>query len=141
MSDNKIYSYPSVFAIGHSAITGIFDDPVLVEEKIDGSQLSFQLAVCDSETLELLCRSKGKQLVLDAPEKMFTRAVETVKEIAPILREGWIYRCEYLEKPKHNVLAYDRVPNKHLIGFDICTGLETYLPYAEKKAEFERHWA
>jgi hypothetical protein len=108
---------------------------VIVEEKADGSQLSFQL---DNETGELLCRSKGKQLVLDAPEKMFTRAVETVKEIAPLLHPGWIYRCEYLEKPKHNVLAYDRTPNKYLIGFDICTGLETYLPYAEKKAELER---
>jgi hypothetical protein len=137
MSD-KIYSYPQVYAIGHSAITGIFNDPVIVEEKSDGSQLSFQLADCGDGTLELLCRSKGKQLVLDAPEKMFTRAVETVKEIAPFLHTGWIYRCEYLNSPHHNVLAYDRVPNKHLIGFDICTGLETYLPYAEKKAEFER---
>jgi hypothetical protein len=138
MSDSKIYSYPTVFAIGHSAITGIFDDPVIVEEKIDGSQLSFQVAACDDGTLELLCRSKGKQLVLDAPEKMFSRAVKTIcEEIAP-MHANWIYRCEYLEKPKHNVLAYDRVPNKHLIGFDICTGLETYLPYAEKKAEFER---
>jgi hypothetical protein len=134
MTDDKIYSYPTVFAIGHSAIAGIFNDSVLVEEKIDGSQFSFQL----TESGELLCRSKGKQLVLDAPEKMFSRAVDSVKERADLLHPGWIYRCEYLEKPKHNVLAYDRVPNGHLIGFDVCTGLETYLPYAAKKAEFER---
>lgn len=139
MSD-KIYSYPRVYAIGHSAITGIFDDPVIVEEKIDGSQFSFQLADCGDGTMELLCRSKGKQLILDAPEKMFSRAVEAVVAIENTcyLHQDWIYRCEYLEKPKHNVLAYDRTPDKHLIGFDICTGLETYLPYAEKKAEFER---
>jgi hypothetical protein len=134
MTDDKIYSYPTVFAIGHSAIAGIFGSSVLVEEKVDGSQFSFELA----EDGELLCRSKGKQLVLDAPEKMFSRAVDSVKERTALIHPGWIYRCEYLEKPKHNVLAYDRVPNGHLIGFDICTGLETYLSYHDKQAEFAR---
>lgn len=72
----NINSYPTVYALGHKAIEGIFDSPVIVEEKIDGSQFSFGLI--DGE---LRCRSKGKELILDAPEKMFSKAVATVREI------------------------------------------------------------
>jgi hypothetical protein len=54
------------------------------------------------------------------------------------LRDGWLYRCEYLSKPKHNTLAYERVPKDNLIVFDICTGIEDYLPWEEKHAEAER---
>lgn len=128
-----LHSYPSVYQIGHKAIEGIFNDPVVVEEKIDGSQFSF--GIVDGE---LMARSKGKQLILDEPEKMFSRAVATIRELAPLLHPGWVYRGEYLEKPKHNTLAYDRTPDKHIIGFDICPGLEEYLSPEEKRAEFGR---
>lgn len=129
----SINSYPTVFQIGHKAIEGIFNSPVVVEEKVDGSQFSF--GVVDGE---LQCRSKGKQLILDAPEKMFIRAVESSRALSSMLHPNWIYRGEYLEKPKHNALAYDRVPTMHIIGFDIVTGPETYLTPEEKRAEFER---
>lgn len=126
-------SYPSVFALGHKAIAEIFTGDVLVEEKIDGSQFSF--GMIDGE---LQCRSKGKNLILDAPEKMFSRAVETVRSIESMLTPEYIYRGEYLEKNKHNTLSYARIPHKHIIGFDIVTAPETYLLPAEKAAEFER---
>jgi hypothetical protein len=129
----SIHSYSTVFQIGHKMIEGLFSGPVVVEEKVDGSQFSFGLVGG-----ELMCRSKGKQLILDAPEKMFARAVATVREIAPLLHPGWIYRGEYLEKPKHNSLAYDRTPDKHIIGFDVCPGLEEYLSADEKRGEFAR---
>lgn len=129
-----INSYSTVYALGHREIADIFSSPVTVEEKIDGSQLSF----CLEDSGELVCRSKNHQLILDAPEKMFQKAVDSVRQRANLLHPGWVYRSEYLEKPKHNVLAYDRVPVGNLIGFDVCTGVENYLPYEEKKAEFER---
>jgi len=113
----------------------------LVEEKVDGSQFSFgKFAAFDPpcESMELRCRSKGAQLNLFAPEKMFLKAVETVRELEPLLVPGWTYRAEYLAKPKHNTLVYDRVPEKHLILFDVSTGLETYLSYDEKRREAER---
>lgn len=127
-----IHSYPSIYAIGHKAIADLFSGPVLVEEKIDGSQFSMGR----SWDGELLCRSKGQQIVIDEPEGMFRRAVEVARGLP--LVPGWIYRCEYLEKPKHNTLAYGRVPNSHLIVFDICPGLEEYLPWLEKQAEARR---
>ena len=120
-------SYPTVYAIGHHAINGIFDNPVIVEEKIDGSQFSFGVL-----NGELVCRSHGKQLILDAVEKMFVKAVEAVKTIQPKLHPDWVYRGEYLEKPKHNTLVYGRVPQGNIIIFDIMTAPETYLSYEEK---------
>jgi len=62
----------------------------------------------------------------------------TIRDLAPKLHPGWIYRAEYLQKPKHNTIAYDRVPKQHLIIFDICPGLEEYLSYEEKADEAER---
>lgn len=123
-----IHSYPSIYQIGHRMISDIFKSEVLIEEKVDGSQFSFRV---DSDGV-LFCRSKGKQLLIDAPEKMFGQAVEVVKSLD--LQAGWIYRGEYLQKPKHNTLAYSRIPTDHIILFDINTGLEEYMPY-DKKAE------
>lgn len=131
--DKRIYSYPSVYAIGHKMIEGIFKGPVIIEEKIDGSQ--FSMAVVDGE---LLCRSKGQQLIIDAPEKMFELAVETAKRLSRELIPGWIYRCEYLQKPKHNTVKYNRVPRNNLIVFDIQTGLEEYLSPEQKLIESNR---
>jgi len=127
------HSYAKLFTLGHAAIHDLLLDPVVVEEKIDGSQFSF--GVFDGE---LRCRSKGAQLNTLAPEKMFIQGVETAQKLLPLLRDGWTYRGEYLAKPKHNALAYTRIPSQHFIGFDINPGHETYLTYEEKMAEFER---
>jgi hypothetical protein len=75
---------------------------------------------------------------IDAPEKMFSFAAETVRRIGNLLYPGWTYRAEYLRAPKHNTLEYGRVPVGHLIIFDIDTGLETYLDYHGKRLEAER---
>lgn len=124
-------SYPSVFALGHKAIAEIFTGDVLVEEKIDGSQFSFGRI-----NGEFVCRSKGKDIIPSAPEKMFARAVETAQGLP--LADGWIYRAEYLQSPKHNTLSYARIPHGHLMIFDICTGQEQYLMPQQKAEEARR---
>ncbi|MHB1310601.1 MAG: RNA ligase family protein [Gemmatimonadaceae bacterium] len=129
-----IASYPSIYNIGHKAAADLFDGPVVVEEKIDGSQFSFGVTTAG----DLRARSKGKDLVPDAPEQMFARAIETVRELAPVLTPGWIYRGEYLQKPKHNTLAYSRVPTRHIILFDVTTGVESWLSPDDKRAEAAR---
>lgn len=108
-------SYGSPYAVGHRAINELFDGTVLIQEKVDGSQISFGL---DADG-ELQMRSKGAQLHVGAPAKMFAKGVEAMLAIKPLLRPGLVYRGEYLMKPKHNVLAYDRTPDKHIILFDI----------------------
>ena len=135
---NSWHSYPSIYNLGHRYLADLFLDPVLVEEKVDGSQFSFGRFVNTDGTSYLRCRSKGAELNLIAPEKMFSKAIETIQGLFPILKEGWTYRAEYLAKPKHNSLAYDRIPKNHLMIFDINTAEETYLSYEEKKTECDR---
>jgi hypothetical protein len=123
------HTYPQVFNLGHKAVADLLLDPVVVQEKIDGSQISFGV-FHGTEYEGLRVRSKGSEINVMAPEKMFLAGVEALKERHHLLRPGWTYRGEYLAKPKHNVLAYDRIPNGHIILFDINVGQESYLnPY------------
>jgi hypothetical protein len=122
-------SYPSIYNLGHAAIADLFSGEVIVEEKVDGSQISF--GVRDGQ---LALRSKGAEINVLAPEGMFALGVETAKALQGKLRDGWTYRGEYLAKPKHNILNYDRAPANHIILFDINTGPETYLSSDEKRA-------
>jgi hypothetical protein len=128
-------SYPKIFNLGHNAISELLLDDVLVEEKIDGSQFSF--GVYEGE---LKCKSKS--VIFDNLEggyaNMFELAVQTIKELKPLLNEGWTYRAEFLNKEKHNVLNYSRMPKKNLIIFDIDNGFEAYMPYIDKKNEADR---
>ncbi len=77
-------------------------------------------------------------MIVDAPEKMFSLAVETVKSLKDLLHPGWTYRAEYLRSPKHNALIYGRIPAKHLIIFDIETEECTFLGYDDKYVEATR---
>lgn len=124
------HSYPKIYNLGHAALTDLFKDDVTIEEKVDGSQFSF-----GKFGDELKVRSKGAIINPDCPEGMFEKAVETAKTLFPILLEGHTYRAEYLQKAKHNSLAYDRVPNNHLIIFDISPAEEVYLNYEDKRVE------
>ena len=110
----KIPSYSKVFAIGHREVHEILDDPVLVQEKIDGSQISFGLD-CEGN---LCIRSKGAEIFPEAPPKMFDRAVEVINLISAKLPKGIVFVGEYLSKPKHNTLAYSRTPNNFIVLFD-----------------------
>lgn len=130
-------SYPKIYHVGHRYLEGIFGDPVIVEEKVDGSQFSFGKYLIDGVE-ELRCRSKGAEINLVAPEGMFIKAVETAQKLFPYLRTGFTYRCEYLQKVKHNVLSYDRVPKDYLIIFDIDAGGENYLEWTDKYLEGNR---
>lgn len=107
-----ISAFPKIFAIGDRHILNIFKGEVEITEKIDGSQFIFGRV-----ERELYCRSKGKMLILDAPEKMFTLAVEHVLSVQDNLPDNAVYYSEYLKKPKHNSLAYDNVPKNHITLF------------------------
>lgn len=127
----QLSSYSSIYGLGHKAVADLTTVPCLVEEKVDGSQLSF--ARIDGE---LLIRSKGAPIWPEAPPKMFAAGVDVIKTLD--LHDGWIYRGEYLRAPKHNTLVYSRTPHNYIALFDISTGLEDYLSYHEKAREAER---
>jgi len=132
------HNYPKVYNLGHAAIGELLLDGVIVEEKVDGSQFSFGKFIGTDGEHFLKCRSRGAELNILAPDNMFKRGVENVQSIFDELHEGWTYRGEYLAKPKHNTLCYDRVPTNNVIIFDVNISEETYLPYQEKKIEADR---
>jgi hypothetical protein len=127
----EIHSYPKIHTLGSRYVLDIFNHPVRIQTKADGSQFSF----CKVNG-QYFARTKGQQLVIDAPEKMFSKGVEVVKSLD--LKENWIYRGEYLQKPKHNTLAYSRVPNNHILLYDIETAPNTFLNYEDLVKECER---
>ena len=108
-------SFPKIFTFGGSNAPDILDaggpgGPVEVTEKVDGSQFAFGLL--DGQ---LRVRSKGVEMSPEYPEKMFARGVNYVASLG--LPCNIIFYAEYLKDPKHNVLAYDRAPQNHLVLF------------------------
>src|SRR3990167_7006721 len=131
------HAYPQVYALGHRYVADLLKGTVTVEEKVDGSQFSFGLFDGNGLfTSGYRCRSKGAEINMLAPERMFKKAVEEIQALP--LHIGWTYRGEYLCKPKHNSLVYDRVPAHHVILFDINTGHEEDLPWDQKAEEANR---
>jgi len=129
---NRLHSYPKVWNLGHAAIKDLFDGPVVIQEKIDGSQFTFGMLAG-----ELLVRSKGKEIHLPTTDKLFKGACETAEALfnEGKLVEGESYRAEVMCRPKHNTLEYERVPNGNLILFDVDTGLEDRIANPERLAE------
>jgi hypothetical protein len=66
---------------------------------------------------------------------MFLPALSTVESIRDLLIPGWTYSCEFLSKPKHNALCYNRTPLGHLVLFDIRTDEENYLHHSQRAME------
>ena len=108
--------FPKAWAVGHRNVQKLWDGPVEITEKVDGSQFAF--GKIDGQ---LICRSKGAQLYLDNPEKMFIEAVEYVQSIAhyPIFNNNYSFYAEYLKQTKHNTLQYNDIPKNHLALFGV----------------------
>lgn len=104
------------------------------------SQFSFGVPAEGDYAGTLQCRSKGAVMAAEAPEKMFTLAVRTARNLFEqgLLVPGYTYRCEFLQKPKHNALMYERVPNGNIILFDVDKGGFDMMPPLELAAEGER---
>lgn len=132
----EVSSYGDVYQIGHKAVLDIFSNPVIIEEKIDGSLFAFCLF--DGE---LYMRSKGVEIYKTdngCSASMFNKASNVVNEIKGQLNPAYTYYGEYLQKPKHNVYAYDRVPLNHIIIFDVKNGDQSFLSHSEKRIEATR---
>lgn len=117
-------SYTKVLTIGSSMTENALVGDVIIQEKVDGSLFCFGW----NEDGELTVRSKGKVMDVDGPEKMFQKAVDYIvkglwKNLPAFLHvkeqfSDCFFYCEYLEKPKHNVLPYSNPPKNNLVLFD-----------------------
>lgn len=116
----NIESYPKVRSYYDKCVRPLFEKGSVVEiqEKIDGSQISFGWGPAG-----LWVRSRRADAFGNA---MFSEAIEHLRSHEDRLFPGCVYRGEYLRKPKHNVLAYGRVPRGHIALFDVqrdCSGV------------------
>ena len=119
----SFHSYPKVWNLGHPSVKEIFEDEVEVQEKIDGSQLSF--GKDHDGTIHI--RSKNREFPINGPDSLFERAAEQIAKRADKLPVGYTFRGEYLNKPKHNCLVYDRTPIDNIVIFDVTSDLHQYL--------------
>lgn len=130
----RVSSYPKILALGHRYLDDLFKDPVIIEEKVDGSQFSFG----KDKDHKLFFRSKGAELYPPVTDNLFKEAVEYIESIGDKLQPGWIYRSEVLFRPKHNAIRYARIPRNHIALFDVETKEQTFLNPKEKELEAQR---
>lgn len=128
----RIPHYPKIWNLGNDHICELFSGPVEITEKVDGSQFGFGIDSHD----ELMFRSKGCELFTKEQNGMFATAITQIeqrKELLMHLRKNYAlssgnpdislyFYGEYLNKPKHNVLKYDRTPNGNIILFGVKIG-------------------
>lgn len=111
-----IPSYVKIHHLGHHMVENVFQGPVYVQEKIDGSQFSFLFT-----GNELHFRSKGAIIHPPVSDKLFKASVDSVISLVEqnIIPQGMVFRCEAMCAPKHNTLCYVRAPKWNFIVFDI----------------------
>jgi len=132
--DGGTAAFPKILAIGDKQIDTLFEGPVEITEKVDGSQFGF-----GKVNGRLFVRSKGRELDLDNPDQMFTLGVNYVKSIHEKIPDNFTFYGEYLNKPKHNTLAYERVPKNNIAlfaAYDYVSkefhGISGVQPWADK---------
>lgn len=107
--------YNKVLALGHRHIETILIGNNHAEEKVDGSTYNFGI----DKDLKLWVRSHSAVIHPEYITTMFKEATEYVVSIQDKLIPGYMYHGEMLNKPKHNVLSYSRIPTNYTIIFDI----------------------
>jgi len=110
--------YPKVLTVGTRGTERLFEGPVIIQEKVDGSQFRFGLA--PNGDLEF---ASHHQQVFPGSAGMFEPVVQYLLERENTIRsclEASSYLCgEYLARPRQNTLVYARRPNGYLVLFDI----------------------
>lgn len=112
--DCPINPFPKIWHIGSKETEELFNGPVEVTEKIDGSQFSFGRIGTD-----LIMRSKGQQIYPETAEKMFKKVVDWAMSVKDKIAEGTIFYGEAITSPRHNTLSYEREPKGNFILFGV----------------------
>ncbi|AVK77275.1 hypothetical protein pmac_cds_587 [Pandoravirus macleodensis] len=104
-----------------------------IEEKIDGSQLSFQR---QGDAVEF--RNRSKVIPVEALDNWcYANAARAIARLADRLNAAYTYHGEAVCKRRHNVVAYAATPLKFWICYGVYDG-ERHLDRAEMEAECAR---
>jgi len=132
---SKIQSYPKIFHIGERFIENLFKGEVEITEKVDGSLWAFGI----DKKGQIVKRSKGEDLTFSDIPKMFKLANKQTERIAKILKKKKLkdiyFYSEFLSKPNHNILKYNRIPKNNLYLFGVKEG-ENFVSDFNKLCEY-----
>ena len=133
-----IRAFPKIFAIGTDYIRDLFNHPVEITEKLDGSQFAFGK---DPEG-NFYMRSKGKQIFSELTDKNFIPAVDHALAVQDRVPNNMVFYCETLARPKHNSLKYNNVPKNNLYLFGVSdfmgTKFDSNLQYFADLLDIDR---
>jgi len=133
---SHLASYPKVYGYGHKYLTDLLKSGVtVVQEKVDGSQFSFRKV----ESGEVQFRSRTAIIQPEQPPNMFAPAVKYVLSVATLLVTDATYRGEAFHKPKHNVMAYARVPHGNVALFDVEYEGQNFIYHPQTLNEYAEH--
>lgn len=110
--ERNLSAFPKIWSLGTPETQDVFDGPVEITEKIDGSQFVF-----GKINGELKFRSKGAIINMGAPPKLFAPAHDYICSIEHLIPDNYCFYGETLATPRHNILAYGRVPTNHIALF------------------------
>lgn len=112
---------------------GISNYRWFIEEKVDGSQLSFQRR---GDAVEF--RNRSKVIPVEALDNWcYANAARAIARLVDRLNPAYTYHGEAVCKRRHNVVAYASTPLKFWICYGIYDG-ERHLDRTEMEAECAR---
>ena len=124
--------YPRVQAIHKPEARGFDDGFLIIEEKVDGSQLRIEV----DENGVVYVGSHNVDNIHEQEAKGFKQGVDSALELFKGLKadptEVISIFGEFLSKPKQNAIAYKRVPNHSFVIFDVVINGH-YLDREEKE--------
>jgi len=87
---------------------------------------------------ELCMRSKGKEIFIEFPEKMFDKAIDYILSIEDRIPDNTVFHAEYLRASRHNVLAYERVPENNLVLFGVSDTSMKFVSVHDELKDYAR---
>jgi hypothetical protein len=104
-----------------------------IQEKIDGSQLTFQTN--DNETVHFYNRGVER---FPPHDMLFNRAIAAIQTLVKKLIPGYIYHGEVVGRERHNVVLYSRVPRYNFVMYDFQSITGRYFPHSRMTQEANR---
>ena len=127
-------SYQKIQQPYKEEVKGIYDGYVVIEEKIDGSQMRIEIdtdgtITCGSHHQDGVTVDSMFRVGVEEAEKLFAEYKPKVKVTV---------FAEYLSKPKQNTIAYEKTPLHGLILFDVKKDTR-YLDRKQKELFAKEH--
>jgi len=124
--------FPRIQAVHKPEAVGFKEGHIIVEEKVDGSQVRFEI----DDKGEISVGSHNIDNIHIGVSDGFGKAIETANKVFSGMKadpgEKIVIFGEYLSKPKQNTISYARTPNWNVVIFDVIFN-GYYLDREEKE--------